>query len=71
VSSMVSYASGCRDDLEKIANSIRYANKLPPDFVTILLKDYMALESDYRAKLMGIPEFSSWLSKNARYFNDW
>ena len=69
VSSMVSYASKIKDDLGKIANSIQYSHNLPPDFATILLKDYMAIEPDYMQKLMGIPSFSAWLSKNGRYFN--
>jgi len=69
VSSMVSYAAKHKHDMNKIANSITYAQKLPPDFATILLKDYMVLEKDYQHKLMTIPAFSTWLSKNGRYFN--
>jgi hypothetical protein len=69
VSSMVGYAAKHKNDMEKIANSIQYAQKLPPDFATILLKDYMVLEPDYERKLMSVPEFSVWLSKNGRYFN--
>ena len=69
ISSMVSYAAKHKDELDKIANSILYAQKLPPDFATILLKDYMVLEPDYQNKLLTIPAFSSWLSKNGRYFN--
>ena len=69
VSSMVSYAAKHKNELDKIANSIQYAQKLPPDFTTILLKDYLVLEPDYRHKLMTIPAFSAWLSQNGRYFN--
>ena len=69
VSSMVSYASRHKNELDKIANSIVYAQKLPPDFAAILLKDYMAFEPDYKQKLMTIPAFSAWLSRNGRYFN--
>jgi hypothetical protein len=69
ISSMVSYAAKHKDELDKIANSIGYAQKLPPDFATILLKDYMFIEPDYQYKLMNIPAFSTWLSKNGRYFN--
>jgi len=69
VSSMVSYGVKRKDELDKIANSIAYAQKLPPDFATILLKDYMAFEPGYQHKLMTIPAFSAWLSKNGRYFS--
>jgi len=70
ISSMVSYARGIKKDIPKIANSIQYAQKLPPDFATILLRDYMALEEGYQEKLMTVPEFSAWLSKNGRYFSN-
>ena len=69
ISGMVSYAAKHADDLDRIENSIRYAQKLPPDFATILLKDYMVLKPGYRDKLMLIPAFQTWLSKNGRHFN--
>jgi hypothetical protein len=69
VASMTSYAAKHKEDLQKIAHSIQYAQKLPPDFATILLKDYLVLEADYQQKLMSIPEFAKWLAKNGRYFN--
>ena len=69
ISGMVSYAAKHTNELDRIANSIRYAQKLPPDFATVLLKDYMVLQPDYRNKLMMIPEFQAWMSQNGRYFN--
>ena len=69
ISAMVNYAAKHKNELDRIANSIQYAGKLPPDFATILLKDYMVIEPDYQHKLMTIPAFSAWLSKNGRYFN--
>ena len=69
ISSMVSYAKKHSNDMPRIANSICYASKMPPDFATILLKDYMAIDPDYKHKLMSVPEFSDWLSKNGKYFN--
>ena len=48
--SMVSYAGKCADDLTKIANSIRYADRMPPDFSALLMKDYMYLKDGYRGK---------------------
>ena len=67
--SMTAYAREHLNDLGLIANSIRYADKMPPDFSAMLLKDYMCLEPDYRLKLMKIPEFSAWLSSKGRLIN--
>jgi hypothetical protein len=58
-----------KNDMQKMANSIRYAQKLPPDFSMILLKGYMALEEGYTKKLVQIPEYSAWLSKIGKYLN--
>lgn len=68
--SMVCYAREHKKDLDKIANSIRYAEKLPPDFSVMLLKDYMAIEKGYKEKLLKIPEFSRWLTTKGRLLND-
>lgn len=69
-SSMVVYAREHKNDLNKIANSIVYADRLPPDFSVMLLKDYMAIEKNYKQKLLKIPEFSRWLSSKGRLLND-
>lgn len=69
VSAMLSYARTVKDDMARMANSIRYADKLPPDFSTILMKDYMALEEGYRERLIMIPEFSRWLREKGRLLN--
>jgi hypothetical protein len=66
---MVCRARKYANDMQKIANSIRYAQRMPPDFATILLKDLMALEEGYTHKLIMVPEFSAWLAKNGKYFN--
>ena len=52
---MTSYAREHKEEITKIANSIRYAEKLPPDFGVVLMKDYMYIEKDYKRKLMAIP----------------
>ena len=59
--SMACYAREHKNDLDRIANSITYARMMPPDFGTVLMKDYMCIEKDYIRKLMSIPEFSGWL----------
>ena len=69
VSSMVAYAHEVKDDIGKITNSIEYANMMPPDFSTVLLKDYTYIENGYKEKLMMIPEFSKWLRTKGRLLN--
>ena len=66
---MTAYAREHKDELPLIANSILYAKRLPPDFATMLMKDYMYLEENYREKLMRIPEFSRWLSTKGWMLN--
>lgn len=63
---MTAYARDHKDDIRRIANSIQYADRMPPDFSTVLFKDYMYIEKDFRAKLLRIPEFSAWLSTKGR-----
>ena len=67
--SMTAYARDHRQDLQAIACSIRYADRLPPDFSVLVMKDYLYLEPGYREKLMKIPEFSRWLSTKGRFLN--
>ena len=67
--SMTAYAREHKNDIHRIANSIRYAQRLSPDFSTVLLKDYMYIEKDYRRKLLNIPEFSVWLNSKGKLLN--
>jgi hypothetical protein len=66
---MTAYARNHRDETDRIANSIAYADRMPPDFSAMLLKDYMYIEPGYRERLMRIPEFSRWLSTKGRLLN--
>ncbi len=66
---MTAYAREHKKDLWRLANSIRYADRMPPDFSTVLMKDYMYLEPDFRTVLMQIPEFSRWLNTKGRLLN--
>ena len=68
-SSMTAYAREHMDDTDAIANSIRFADKLPPDFGVILLKDYMYLSPDYKHTLMKIPEFNRWMQTRGGLLN--
>lgn len=67
--SMVSYAREHKNEMKRIANSIIYADKMPPDFSTVLMKDYMYIEKDYKQKLLAIPEFVKWLRTKGRLIN--
>jgi len=69
VSSMVQYAREHKDEMDKIAHSIRYADRLPPEFSAILLRDYLYIDEDYKKRLMTVPEFSRWLSQKGRLIN--
>lgn len=69
ISSMTAYAREIKTDKRRIANSVKYAMQLPPEFSTVLMRNYMAFDKNYRQSLMGIPEFSSWLQKFGRLLN--
>ncbi len=68
-SAMTAYASEHREEMHRIANSIAYIDRMPPDFSTMVMKDYMCIEKDYREKLLKIPAFSRWLSTKGRLMN--
>ena len=67
--SMTAYARSHKDDMGRIANSIRYADKMPPDFGAVLMKDYMYIEEGYKERLMLIPEFTKWLQRKGSLMN--
>jgi hypothetical protein len=67
--SMVAYAREHKNEMHRITNSIIYADKMPPDFSAVLMKDYMYIEKDYKQKLMSIPEFAKWLRTKGRLIN--
>ena len=70
ISSMVAYAKLHKDNMRKIENSIAYAMKLPPEYSTILLKDYIYLEDGYMNKLLKIPTFSRWLQTRGKLLDE-
>ena len=67
--SMTAYAKRHKDELDRMANSIRYADKMPPDFGAVLMKDYMYIDKDYKEQLMRIPEFTKWLQSKGGILN--
>ena len=68
-SAMFAYAKEHKHQLDLITNSIIYADKLPPDYSAMLLKDYMYIEKGYNEKLLRIPQFSKWLSGKGGLLN--
>lgn len=66
---MTAYTREHKNDLSAVANSIAYANSLPPDFSVVLMKDYMYIEPGYKERLMTIPEFARWLSARGSLLN--
>ena len=66
---MTAYARKYKDDMSLIANSIRYAERMPPDFSVVLMRDYMYIEEGYKERLLNIPEFSKWLSSKGGLLN--
>lgn len=69
ISAMTEYARAHKEDSAGIANSIRYAEKLPPDYSAVLMKNYMCLDDGYKNFLMRIPEFTKWMQTKGRYIN--
>ena len=68
-SSMVAYAREHKTEMTRIANSIAYADKMPPDFSAVLMRDYMYIDKDYKEKLLLIPEFARWLRTKGKLIN--
>lgn len=68
-SSMTSYAREHKNEITRIANSIKYASKMPADFSAVLMRDYMYLEKDFTKKLLAIPEFAKWLETTGGLLN--
>lgn len=69
ISAMTAFARSHKDDLQRIANSIKYSGMMPPDFGVVLLKDYMYIEKDYKKKLIKIPEFNKWMQTKGSLLN--
>ena len=69
ISSMARYAADHRYELDRIANSIIYADRMPPDFSAVLMSDYMHIQEGYTQTLMSIPEFANWLRAKGTLLN--
>ncbi len=69
VSAMTSYAREHKNDLSGIANAISYASRMPADFATVMMKDYMYIDKKFKEKLINIPVFSRWLQTKGKLLN--
>ncbi len=69
VTAMTYFAKEHKEDMKLMENSIIYAQKLPPDYSVMLMKNYLALERGYRQKLMKIPVFSKWIREKGDLLN--
>ena len=70
-SAMTDYARKHKNDMTAIDNSLVYASYFTPDFCAVLLKDYMAIEPNYKQKLMAQSgAFVRLLSRCGRLLND-
>ena len=66
---MVTYAREHKNDTTRIGNSLRYAEKLPADYIALLLKQYEDIEEGYKETLMQIPEYHRIIQKRSTMRN--
>lgn len=69
VSSMTAYAKEHQNDMNAIANSVRYATKMPTDFSVVLFKNYVAFGAAFKDKLMRLQEVQEYARTKGRYLN--
>ena len=67
--SITAYAREHRHETARLASSIRYIDRMPPDFSALVMRDYMCFEPDFKHKLMAIPEFARWLQTKGKLLN--
>ncbi len=70
IKAMSRYATDHKDRIDLIDNSIQYANNLPPDYQVVLIKDYIAIEKDFKNKLLSSYNFKTWISKRGRLIDE-
>ena len=69
ITSMSEYAKDHKYELDRIGHSLNYASKFPADYVAILLKEYEAIDEDYKDVLVDIPEYTHLISKRGALRN--
>lgn len=64
INSMTAYAKEHRYESDSIANSLRYAEKMPSDYIAVLLRNYEGIEDKYKENiLMDLPEYMRLIRK--------
>ncbi len=66
---MTAYAKKHLDDDILIENSILYANRMPAEFSTLLLKEYIYMDKTAKMRLMRLPAFQRWLNEKGSLLN--
>ncbi len=69
VSSMATYAREHKNELDLIGNSLRYAERLPADYIAILLRHYEDIEDGYKETLIHLPEYQRIIQKRSTMRN--
>ncbi len=69
ISAMTAYAREHKDNSRLIDRSASYAMGLPADFSVVLLKNYMAIDENYKMFLMGLPNGARWVSSKGKFLN--
>lgn len=69
VSQMTTYAKAHPDDIERIINSLKYAEKMPADFSTLLVKNYMNISTHFKHRLMSTDYFTDLIQRKGAIFN--
>ncbi len=65
IPSMTAYAKEHRDETDRIQHSLRYAQKMPADYVAILLNQYEAIDEHYKEVLLTLPEYAKLIQKRS------
>lgn len=66
---MINYLKNNKYDYQGVANSIMYAIRLPKEFSLLLIEEYLAIDPNYKTKLLSMPEFTRWLNLNGSMLN--
>lgn len=68
-SSMTAYAASHSESMERLSNSVRYALRMPADFSSVLLNNYLNISQEFTQTMFRIPEFVKWLNDKGRWLN--
>lgn len=55
---------------DKIENSIKFIEGFPPEYSTVLLRDYLNISESFKKRLMGIPLFMNWMRTKGKLLDE-